>query len=422
MTGQKGPLDGVTVLELGGYIAGPFCTRLLGDMGARVIKVEPPQRGDPLREWGHVHTPEGSLWWFVQGRNKESVLADLHTPEGRELVRRLVRHVDVVVENFTPGRLEEWDLGPDCLRGEREDLIIVRISGFGQTGPYRNRPTFGTTAEAMAGLRYLTGEPDGPPMRVGLSLADSIAAIYGAMSTCAALRRRQVEGVGDVIDVALTEAVFSLLESVLPEYGFAGMVRQRMGNRLNGAAPSNSFLTRDGQWIAIGGNGERIFTRLAQAMGRPELAADPRFRTNRARRENVDELEQLIADWAASRDLDEVWELLNNAGVPAGPIYSIQQIVADPQFQARGMIQSVDVPGIGTVLMPAPVPVFESGSGEVRRPGPRLGADHDRIVAEFGLNESLAKVAAATSDEARFGAANTHPDAHGRRGNGTVCP
>lgn len=394
MTVGPGPLRDVTVLELGGYIAGPFCGRLLGDMGARVIKVEPPG-GDPLRGWGHVNTDEGSLWWFVHARNKESVVADLRTEEGRALVLRLVRDVDVVVENFTPGRLEEWGLGPDELRRQRADLVIVRISGFGQTGPYRGRPTFGTTAEAMGGLRYLTGEVDGPPMRVGLSLADSVAGIYGAMGACAAIHRREREGVGDLVDVALTESVFSLLESVLPEYGYAGVVRQRMGNRLNGAAPSNSFLTRDGKWIAIGANADRIFERLSEVLARPDLASDPRFATNAARREHVAELEECIAQWVAERDLADVWNALNEAGVPAGPIYGIDQIVDDPQFQSRGMITAVEVEGVGPVLMPAAVPVFDRGSGEIRWPGPPLGKDHERVVGDVDAASEPAGVSRA---------------------------
>lgn len=384
----SGPLRGVTVLELGGYIAGPFCARLLADMGARVIKVEPPVKGDPLRSWGSIHTTDGSLWWLVQARNKESVVADLRTAEGQEIVRRVAKRADVVIENFTPGRLEEWGLGPEELRAVRRDIIVVRISGFGQTGPYCNRPTFGTAAEAMGGLRYLTGEADGPPMRVGLSLADSVSGIYGAMGACAALHRRALDGVGDVVDVALTESVFSLTESVLPEYGYSGAVRKRMGNRLSSAAPSNTFLTRDEQWIAIGGNGDGIFERLALIMTAPGMAEDPRFATNESRRAHVDELEQVIGAWVAQHELEEVWRMLNEAGVPAGPIYSVEQIVRDPQFRARGMVCPVDVDGVGEVLMPAPVPRFSTSPSEVRWAGPPLGEDHDRVMRELGLNGS----------------------------------
>jgi crotonobetainyl-CoA:carnitine CoA-transferase CaiB-like acyl-CoA transferase len=376
----QGPLAGITVLELGSLIAGPFCGRLLGDMGARVIKVEPPDGGDPLRTWGHVTTEAGSLWSLVQSRNKESVVADLRTEKGQQVVRGLIPAVDVVVENFRPGRLEKWGLGPDDLRRYRDDLIIVRISGFGQTGPYRDRPGFGSTAEAIGGLRFLTGYPEGPPLRVGLSLGDTVAALYAALGTCAALHRRNSAGLGDVIDVALSDSVLSMLESVIPEYGFAGVIRKRDGNRLNGAAPSNTYLTRDGHWIAIGANSDSIFARLARLIA-GGVETDARFATNQSRREHVAELDELIGTWVAGHDLIPLWESLNASSVPAAPVHDVAQIVADPQFNARDMIRRVHVDGMGDILMPGLVPKFAAGNGRIGWAGPPLGAHTDSVLA-----------------------------------------
>ncbi|MBX6350361.1 MAG: CoA transferase [Clostridia bacterium] len=387
---RRGPLQGVTVVELGSLIAGPFCGRLLGDLGARVIKVEPPGKGDPLREWSLV-TDHGSLWSMVQSRNKESVAVDLRREAGQALVRRLLTKADLVVENFRPGRLEAWRLGPDDVWPLHPRLIYVRISGFGQTGPYRDRPGFGSIAEAMGGLRYITGFPDRPPLRVGVSLGDAVAALYAAMGALAALWRRRETGRGEVVDVALYEAVFSLLESILPEYGYAGLVRERQGNALLGAAPSNTYRTRDGIWMTIGANADSIFRRFAQAIGRPELPEDPRFRDNQARRAHVDELDAIIQDWVGRHDAGDVWKILNEAGVPAGPVYSVKDIAEDPQYRARAMILPVEVPGVGTVLMPGVVPRFAREPGGVDWPGPRLG-EHTRKVLEGDLGLGGAEV------------------------------
>lgn len=387
---REGPLQGVTVVELGSLIAGPFCGRLLADLGARVIKVEPPGKGDPLREWSLV-TDKGSLWAMVQSRNKESVAIDLRQAAGQELVRRLLAKADVVVENFRPGRLEAWHLGPDNLWPSNPRLIYVRISGFGQTGPYRDRPGFGSIAEAMGGLRYITGFPDRPPLRVGVSLGDAVAALYAAMGALAALIRRRETGRGEIVDVALYEAVFSLLESILPEYGYAGLVRERQGNALLGAAPSNTYRTRDGAWISIGANADSIFRRFARAMGRPDLPDDPRFCDNQARRANVDELDAIIQDWVGRHDMEDIWKMLNEAGVPAGPVYSVRDIAEDPQYRARGMILPVEVPGIGPVLMPGVVPRFVREPGGVAWPGPELG-EHTRHVLEEELGLDPAEI------------------------------
>ena len=357
-------------------------------MGARVLKVEPPGTGDPLRTWSVV-TEEGSLWSMVQSRNKESIAIDLRSPAGQALVRRLAEKVDVVVENFRPGRLESWGLGPDVLREANPRLVMVRISGFGQDGPYRDRPGYGSTGESMGGLRYVTGFADRPPLKMGISIGDAIAALYATIGTLAALRRRDATGRGEVVDVALHEAVFSLLEGILPEYGYSGVIRERQGNALPGSAPSNSYLTADGRFITIGANGESIFERFAAAIGMPDLPRDPRFQGNQARRANSAALDEIITGWTTQHSVEEIWERLNKAGVPAAPVYSIADIARDPQFLARGMILETDGPGsIGTLLMPGFVPRFTEAPSRLRRHGPRVG-EHTAAVlgTELGLSE-----------------------------------
>lgn len=393
-----GQLDGLRVLELGSLIAGPFCARLLGDMGARVIKVEPPGTGDPLRNWSLV-TEQGSLWSMVQSRNKESVAVDLRKPEGQEIVRRLAGQVDVLVENFRPGRLESWGLDPAELRRANPGLVVARVSGFGQTGPYRDRPGYGSTGEAMGGLRFITGFPDRPPLKVGISLGDAIAALYATIGILAALRRRSVTGRGEVVDVALHESVFSLLESILPEYGYAGAVRERRGNALLGSAPSNVYPTGDGRHITIGANGDSIFRRFCTAIGQPELAGDPRFADNQSRRANVAELDGLIERWTRQHGLDEAWQVMVDAGVPAAPVYSIADAVDDPQYQARDMVLRMAGPGgLGDLLVPGVVPKFEEAPGSVRWLGGEVGADTASVLQELaGLTaEEIAELAGRT--------------------------
>ena len=377
LSGPSGPLVDLKVLELGSLIAGPFCGRLLADFGASVIKIE-PAKGDALREWSLV-TDHGSLWSMVQSRNKKSVTADLRTPAGQELARALAADCDVVIENFRPGRMEEWGLGYDDLQAINPGIIMVRISGFGQTGPYRLRPGFGNIAEAMGGIRFVTGWPDRFPVRVGLSLADSVSALYATIGLLMAVHERTLSGRGQVVDVALTEATFSLLEAILPEYGFDGRVRGRTGNTLNGAAPSNVYATADGKYVAVGANSESIFRRLAKAMEQPALADDPRFATNQARRENVGELDELIGQWVGGRSLADVQTALGDCDVPAGPIYSIADIVEDMQYQARDMVVEVDDPRVGRILMPGIVPRLERTPGSIRWAGPELGQDNDEI-------------------------------------------
>jgi crotonobetainyl-CoA:carnitine CoA-transferase CaiB-like acyl-CoA transferase len=372
---------------MGTLIAGPFCTRLLADMGARVIKIEPPG-GDPLRTWGMV-TGQGSLWSMVQSRNKESVVIDLRVPEGQELARRLAATADILVENFRPGRLESWSLDPVALRAENPRLIVVRISGYGQSGPYRDRPGYGSTGEAMGGLRFITGFPDRPPLKVGISLGDAIAALYATIGSLAAVHRRDVSGCGEVVDVALYESVFSLLEAILPEYGYANSVRQRRGNALLGSAPSNSYPTGDDRWITIGANGESIFRRFTAALGQPELASDPRFSDNQARRANAAALDTLIQSWTRQHTLREIWETLVQAEVPSAPVYSIADIASDPQFEARDMILHLLGPdGLGELLVPGVVPKFSDAPSSVRWLGRPAGADSEAVLREIGLDDA----------------------------------
>jgi crotonobetainyl-CoA:carnitine CoA-transferase CaiB-like acyl-CoA transferase len=379
---SAGPLAGLRVLELGSLIAGPFCGRILADFGADVIKIEPPGEGDPLRTWSLV-TDHGSLWSMVQSRNKRSVAVDLREPYGRELVRRLAAQCDVLIENFRPGRMEAWGLGYEALAAERPSLVMVRISGYGQTGPYSQRPGFGNIAEAMGGLRYITGFPDRPPLRVGLSIGDSIAALYATIGALLALHEARISGRGQVVDVALTEAVFSMLESIVPEYGHDGRVRERTGNLLGGAAPTNTYRTDDERWLAIGANGDGIFRRFSAAIGRPEWLVDPRFATNQARREHAQQLDRLIGEWVGARPLAESMEILAQAGVPAGPVYSVEDIAADPQYQARDMLVDVADPRLGHLLMPGIVPRLSRTPGAIRWAGPDLGAHTAEVLAEL---------------------------------------
>jgi crotonobetainyl-CoA:carnitine CoA-transferase CaiB-like acyl-CoA transferase len=381
-TDPTGPLDGVRVLELGSLIAGPFSGRILADFGADVLKIEPPGVGDPLRTWSFV-TQHGSLWSMAQSRNKKSVSIDLRTVEGRDIVRKLAIESQVVIENFRPGRMEAWGLGFEDLAKENPALVMVRISGFGQTGPYSQRPGFGNIAESMGGIRYITGWPDRPPMRVGLSIGDSIAALYAVIGTMMALRVAEQTGKGQVVDVALSESVFSMLEAIVPEYGYDGRVRERTGNLLGGAAPTNMYPTGDERWLAIGANGDGIFKRFTAAIGQPELADDARFSSNQSRRANVEALDALIAEWTSSRTLDDAMVALNAADVPAGPVYSVQDIVEDPQYQAREMLVDLPDDRLGHLLMPGVVPKLSRTPGGVRTSGPDLGADTAAVLGQL---------------------------------------
>jgi succinyl-CoA---D-citramalate CoA-transferase len=380
-------LQGLRVVELGTLIAGPFAGRILAEFGADVIKVEPPASGDPLRNWRKLHQGT-SLWWLAQARNKRSVAADLKTKEGQEIVRALSRRADVVIENFRPGTLEKWDLGYQELSRDNPGLVLVRLSGYGQTGPYRDRPGFGAIGEAMGGLRYLTGHPDRPPARTGVSLGDSLAALYGVIGALIALQQRQVSGKGQIVDVALYEAVFSMLESTLPEYAMTGYVRERSGGALPGITPSNTYRCKDGAWVVVGGNADSIFKRLMRAIGREDLASDPSLADNAGRTARAAELDAAIEAWTSGLPLDEVLVKLRAAEVPGGRIYSIADIVQDAHYRAREMIETARLSGGEEVVLPGIVPKLSATPGETRWPGPRLGEHTTEVLRELGYEES----------------------------------
>ena len=345
MSENTGALAGIRVVELGQLIAGPFCGQLLGDMGADVIKVEPPGAGDPMRQWGNG---DHKVWFDVIGRNKRSVTANLRVAEGQDLVRRLLAGADIMIENFKPGTVEKWGLGPDALHAINPRLIVVRMSGYGQTGPYSSRAGFGGIGEAMGGWRAIVGDPDRPPSRMGVSIGDTLCATYGAMGALAALRARELSGKGQVVDSALYESVLQVMESLVPEYDVSGIVRQRSGSILPGIAPSNVYRCSDGEYM-IGGNGDAIFARLAEAMGQPELASDPRYATHSARGTNQTELDALINQWTSTLTVDELEALMIAHSVPAGRIYTGKEMLADPHFAAREAIVAVPHPVLSLI-------------------------------------------------------------------------
>jgi formyl-CoA transferase len=380
----RGPLAGLKVLEMGQLIAGPFAAKTLGDFGAEVIKIEPPGAGDPLRKW-RLLKDGTSVWWQVQSRNKRSIALDLKDSEAQAIVRRLAAESDVLIENFRPGALEGWGLGPEALLEANPRLIVLRVSGYGQTGPYRDRPGFGVVAEAMGGLRHLTAEPGRVPVRVGISLGDTLAALHGVIGILMALQERQRSGRGQVIDVALYEAVFNCMESLLPEYGAFGAVRGAAGSALPGIAPSNAYRCGDGGYALIAGNGDSIFRRLMATIERPDLAADPALADNAGRVARVAELDAAIGAWTAQRDVAEVLARLDEASVPAGRIYSVADIAADPHYLARGMLQTIDTGDGDALQVPGIVPKLSRTPGAQRRNAPRLGQDTDAVLAEIGL-------------------------------------
>lgn len=377
-------LEGLKVLELGQLIAGPFAAKTLGDFGADVIKVEAEGTGDPLRKWRMLRDGT-SVWWQVQSRNKRSLALDLKSAEGQEVIRRLAREADVVVENFKPGKLEEWSIGWEQLHAINPGLIMLRISGYGQTGPYADKPGFGILGEAMGGLRYLTGEPGRVPVRVGVSIGDTLAALHGVIGVMMALRHREVNGgEGQFIDVALYESVFNCMESLLPEFDAFGAVRERAGSALPGIAPSNAYRCAGDEYVLIGGNGDSIFRRLMQAIGRADLAEDPDLAHNDGRAARAAELDAAIGQWTGSRSPAEVIGVLDGARVPVGKIYSVADMATDPQYLAREMIVDITDRDGKALRVPGIVPRLSATPGSIRQPAPALGEHNGEILDADG--------------------------------------
>jgi len=376
-----GPLADLTVIEMGSLIAGPFCGQILGDFGAEVIKLEDPKVGDPMRQWGRS-LPKGlSPWWPVIGRNKKSVGLDLRQPEGQAMARRLIGQADIVIENFRPGAMEKWGLSYESLAAENPGLIMARVSGFGQTGPYSQRAGYGLIGEAMGGLRHVTGEPDRPPARAGISIGDSLAAMHAVMGITMALHHRSRTGQGQVVDAALYESVLAVMENLVTEYDLTGYVRERSGSVLPGIAPSNAYPCRNGEMILIGGNGDNVYARLTEAMGRPDLKTDPKFVDHASRGANQTELDEIIAQWTSGFTLADLLPILEAKGIPASRVFRAPDMLEDPQFAAREAIVSVEHPVFGPVRMQNAFPKLSKTPGQVRWPGPALGEHTDAVLA-----------------------------------------
>ena len=376
---QALPLDDLRVVELGSLLAGPFCGQLLGDFGAEVIKVEDPGSGDPMRQWGREKPYGMSLWWPVVARNKKSVTANLRTEEGQDLVRRLVARADVLVENFRPGTLERWGLAPEQLWEINPRLVVTRVTGFGQTGPYAGRAGYGSIGEAMGGIRYVTGDPDRPPARAGVSLGDSLAATFATLGTLVALHNRGRTGRGQVVDAAIYEAVLALMESLLPEWQVAGYQRERTGATLPNVSPSNAYPTADGEMVLVAANQDSVFGRLTEVMGQTELATDERYATHSARGQHMQELDGLIAQWTSTLDADDLLGRLHEGGVPAGRIFRAKDMFADPHFAARDAIVRLTHPELGEFAMHNVFPRLSETPGSVRHVGPTLG-EHNKEI------------------------------------------
>ena len=388
---NTGPLKGLRVIEMGQLIAGPFCGQLLGDMGADVVKIEPPGKGDPMRDWGRG---EFHLWWEVVSRNKRSVSVNLRIPEGQALARKLIAKADILIENFRPGTLEKWGLSPEVLHAENPGLIIVRVSGYGQTGPYSDRAGFGGIGEAMGGWRHIVGDPDRAPSRMGVSIGDSLAATYGCLGALAALRHRDLTGEGQVVDSSLYESVLQVMESLVPEYVISGYVRERSGSKLPGIAPSNVYKCADGDYL-IGANQDTVFGRLCQAMDRPELASDPRYATHVARGQNQVELDDLIEAWTQTLTVEQVEDKMLEHGIPAGRIYRAEEMLEDPHFAARGALVDVPHPRWPGLKMQNVFPKLSRTPGTIRSIAPQsVGQDNDTVYGELGLSpEDIAGLA-----------------------------
>lgn len=379
------PLAGMRVLEMGALIAGPFCAKVLAEFGADVVKIEPPGIGDPLRKWRHVENGT-SLWWHVQSRNKRSVAVDLRTPEGQAIAQALAARADIVVENFRPGTLEGWNLAYESLAAANPALVMVRISGYGQTGPYRERPGFGVIGEAVGGLRYVTGTPDRPPSRVGVSIGDTLSALYGVIGALMALEARRTTGRGQVVDVALYESVFSVMESMLPEFDRFDVVRERTGSILPGIAPTSAYRCADGSFVLIAANGDSIFGRLCRAIGRDDLADDPTLIHNDGRAARQQWLDDEIERWTRMRPPDDVVATMQAAGVPASKIYTIRDIVADAQYAAREMIREIQLADGSQLKVPGIVPRLSATPGGIDGGGPRLGEHTDDVLRDLGYD------------------------------------
>lgn len=380
------PLSDLKVLEMGQLIAGPFCAKTLADFGAQVIKLEPPEGGDPLRNW-RVMRNDVSLWWHIQSRNKQSVAVDLRQPEGQAIARQLATQADILIENFSPGTLEKWGMDYDSLSKENPGLIMVRISGFGQTGPYRKSPGFGVIGEAMGGLRYLSGEPGRKPVRVGISIGDTLAALHAVVGIFAAIEARRKTGKGQVVDVALSESVFNVMESLLPEYCQAGIVREPAGSALPGITPSNAYNCRDGL-VLIAGNGDGIYRRLMETIGRDDLRDDPDLANNAGRAKQADRIDGAISEFTAGRTVAEVIQLLEAARVPVGRVYTAKDIAEDPQYQAREMLIQTTAYDGEPVTQPGIVPKLSSTPGQILNRAPRIGEHTDQVLKQAGFEES----------------------------------
>ncbi|MEB0006250.1 CaiB/BaiF CoA-transferase family protein [Pseudomonas sp. MH9.2] len=381
------PLSGIRVIEIGTLIAAPFAARLMAEFGAEVIKIESMGQGDPLRKWRKLH--EGtSLWWYLQSRNKKSLALNLKSPEGIAIVKQLAESTDVLIENLRPGALEKLGLGWDVLHALNPKLTLVRISGYGQTGPYRDRPGFGAIGEAMGGIRYTTGTPGSPPARVGVSLGDSLASMHAVMGALMSLLRVKTgQGEGQVVDVSLVESVFNVMESLVPEYAMQGHIRERSGGALPGIAPSNTYPTADGAYVVIAGNSDPIYKRLMQVIGRPDLGENPELTHNDGRALQSAMLDEAISTWTLSQPIDTVLQALETAEVPAGRIYSVADIVADPHYQARDMILDAELPGGAAVKMPGIVPKLSETPGSINWQGPSLGQHTSSVLSELGMTE-----------------------------------
>ena len=382
---NSGPLEGIRVIELGSLIAGPYAGALFAQFGADVIKIEPPAIGDPLRKWRKMDG-DTSLWWYSQSRNKQSLTLNLKDPDAQEVLKRLVSDADVLIENFRPGTLEKWNLGWDALSKANPRLVMLRVSGYGQSGPQAGKPGFAAIAEAIGGLRYLIGYPDRAPVRTGVSIGDTLASLYGVVGSLMALRHAEATGEGQVVDVSLVESVLAVTESLIPEYGADGTIRERTGSSLPGIAPSNTYTTRDGRYLVLAANGDSIFNRLMQAIGRPDIADDPQFKHNDGRAKASDELDAILGAWSASVTLTEALDILEAAEVPASGINSVAEVFEDEQIQARGSIERYALESGLNLCMPAAVPKLTKTPGGTRWLGPKLGEHNQSILESLGLD------------------------------------